>query len=33
EVEDWESNPELVKGMLETLENLRKQGLQDLIED
>ena len=34
EVEDWEpSDPELVKGMLENLERMRKQGLQDLIED
>lgn len=34
EVEDWEpSDPEMVKGMLETLEKLRKQGLHDLIED
>lgn len=34
EVEDWEpSDPELVKGMLENLEKLRKQGLHDLIED
>jgi len=34
EVEEWEpTDPELVTGMLESLEKMRKQGLQDLIED
>jgi hypothetical protein len=34
EVQDWEpSDPELLKGMLESLEKMREQGLQNLIED
>jgi len=34
EVEDWEpSDPELVRGMLESLEAMRQQGMQDLIDD
>src|SRR5689334_18260031 len=34
EVRDWKpSDPGVVEGMLENLEKLRKQGLQNLIED
>lgn len=34
EVQDWKpSAPELIRGMLENLEKLRKQGLQGLIDD